>query len=213
MAGKRAKAIKWAGGILSFLLIVGIGLGTSVMTRAAGLTEDENKLEAYAKTEDGYTEMSGITVKTTTDKESYSSGDKAVLTMEVKNTNTFDVSEVELTYRFPSNFEVDSSSKAQTIETLKAGETQKFSLNATVTEDTGAPMTTGFLVLIIVGASVAVIAVAVIVLLVIKKKKSKKSGGDVSRICPDGQWGGSNSAHHCKGSGCAYNRNRQLYDR
>lgn len=174
MAGKRAKAIKWAGGILSFLLIVGIGLGTSVMTRAAGLTEDENKLEAYAKTEDGYTEMSGITVKTTTDKESYSSGDKAVLTMEVKNTNTFDVSEVELTYRFPSNFEVDSSSKAQTIETLKAGETQKFSLNATVTEDTGAPMTTGFLVLIIVGASVAVIAVAVIVLLVIKKKKAKK---------------------------------------
>ena len=176
MKSKKVRAVTWLWGIFSIVLLLGICSGTAMAVEAAG-TEQENKdkLTAYTKTEDGYTEMSGITVKTTANEESYRSGDKAVLTMEVTNTNDFDVNEVELSYKLPSNFEAEGGKKSQSIETLKAGETQKFSINAIVTEDSSAPMTTGFLATIVIGASVLVIAVIAVIVFLVKKKKGKKA--------------------------------------
>lgn len=161
-------------GIFCFVLLLSLSLGTVLAVKAAG-TDKKDKPAAYTKTEDGYTESSGITVKTTANEDSYRSGDKAVITMEVTNTNDFDVSDVELSYKLPSNFEAEGGKKSQSIETLKAGETQKFSVNATVSEDWSAPMTTGFLVLLVVGGVVLAAAIVILVLFLVKKKKGKKA--------------------------------------
>lgn len=176
MERAKVKEKVWLRGIFSFVLLFSLFLGTAMAARAAGiLDKDKDKLTAYTKTEDGYSEASGITVKTTTNEKSYRSGDKAVITLEVTNTNNFDVSEVELSYKLPANFEKEAGQKPQSIETLKAGETQKLSINATVSEDWSAPMTVGFLVFLIVGGSLLAAAIVAVILIVVKKRKGKKA--------------------------------------
>jgi len=143
---------------------------------AAASKEDGKDAPApYSKTTDGYTEQNGITATTSFDKASYKSGETAQVTMELKNTNSYDVSEVKVQYKLPDNFNLTDGKKAETIETLAAGETKKLTFQATVTEDTDAPLVKGAYTIFIVLGAAAVLILVSAVLFLKKKKMGKKT--------------------------------------
>lgn len=99
----------------------------------------EEKEETASTALDGSAQANGISVTTTTDKESYKDGETAVLTVSVKNTNDYDLSDIKIDFSVPKNFDLtDKESRTQTIDVLAAGESKDFQLTATVTEDPNA---------------------------------------------------------------------------
>ena len=150
--------------------------GGRYVSAEAAKKDEKTALAPYSKTTDGYTEQNGITVTTVFDKSSYKSGETAQVTMELKNTNNYDVSEVKVQYKLPDNFNVTDGKKSENIETLAAGETKKLSFKATVTEDTNAPLVKGaYTIYIVLGVCAVVLILAVIVLFLKKKKMGKKT--------------------------------------
>ena len=77
---------------LAFILLFGSGLDVA----AASLMKQEEGLKPYVKDENGSREMSGIRVTLKTDKDSYSKNDTATLSMEVENTNDYEVTDVKV---------------------------------------------------------------------------------------------------------------------
>ena len=99
----------------------------------------EEKEETASTALDGSAQANGISVTTTTDKESYKDGETAVLTVSVKNTNDYDLSDIKIDFSVPKNFDLtDKESRTQTIDVLAAGESKDFQLTAIVTEDPNA---------------------------------------------------------------------------
>jgi arabinan endo-1,5-alpha-L-arabinosidase len=85
---------------------------------------------------DGSVESNGLSITTTTDKESYKDGETAVLTVSVKNTNDYELTDVTLDYTVPKNFSLaEGDERSQTIDSIAAGETKEFQVSAVVTED------------------------------------------------------------------------------
>ncbi|MBQ5473583.1 MAG: hypothetical protein IIT65_02565, partial [Lachnospiraceae bacterium] len=70
----------------------------------------------------------GLEVTTLTDKGSYQTGETAKLSVSVKNTNKYDLQDVEVNYAVPSNISV-SGEKTQKIDKLAAGETKVFEVS------------------------------------------------------------------------------------
>lgn len=143
-------------------------------TKAAAVTLDKGIEPYVATTDDGSQELSGIKVKMTTDKESYSKNDTALLTLEVTNTNDYDVTNVKVKYSLPGNFKKESGSTLSTIDKLKAGETQTVPVKATVTEDSEAPLVKGAYTMYIVIGVIAVVVIVLILVIVLRKKKGAK---------------------------------------
>ena len=136
---------------------------------------DDNELKYYSKEEDGYSESIGITVSTTLDKDSYKSGDTAQVTMEVKNTNAYDVTDMKVKCKLPDNIEAADGKKTFAIDKLAAGETQKITFKASVTEDDSAPLVEGaYNSYIYIGIAVFVV-IAALIIFVFTKKKGKKT--------------------------------------
>ncbi|MCL2825928.1 MAG: Ig-like domain-containing protein, partial [Eggerthellaceae bacterium] len=76
----------------------------------------------------------GLTATLTADKASYAAGETAAITVAVTNNNSFDVSNVRLSLKLPAGMALASGQASYVLVTLKAGETQGFSLTALVTE-------------------------------------------------------------------------------
>lgn len=151
------------------LLCLFLALGSGAMVRAA----DEDTGVSL----DGTAEANGVVVTTTMDKDSYKSGDTAVVTVSVENTNSYDLTDVTVKYVIPTNFELTEGERTQTLDSLSAGETQKFSISAVVTKDTRGEKV-GFAINVkqIIGIVVAVIVVIIVVVVAVILIKSKKNG-------------------------------------
>ena len=150
---RREWLLTWLGILmLSTLAIAVLGVQSTCAFAAASKINKENALTPYTKTEDGYSKQSGITVTTSLDKPKYKSGETANVTVEVKNTSKYDVSEVKVKYKLPNNIKLTSGRQFETIKTLAANETKKLTLTATVTEDQNAPLVKGAYTPYIVGA-------------------------------------------------------------
>lgn len=171
----KRRFIIWLNLLMLCMVVCSAFCTSSRYAIAATAKENEKNAPApYSKTKDGYTEQNGITVKTAFDKSSYKSGETAQVTMELKNTNGYDVSEVKVQYKLPDNFNLTEGKKSETIETLAAGETKKLTFKATVTEDTNAPLVKGAYTIYIVIGICAVVLIAVLIVFFLKKKKSGK---------------------------------------
>lgn len=135
---------------------------------------------------DGSGKANGVVVTTATDKESYKSGDNATITVSVKNTNSYDLSDVMVKYTLPKNFSVESGDLTQTVPALAAGETKDFEVTATVVEDTEAKIVedgsiiSGPVIAVIV--VVAVIIIAAVVLLILRRKGTKPPKAGVAAV-------------------------------
>ncbi|MCI8769574.1 MAG: family 43 glycosylhydrolase [Lachnospiraceae bacterium] len=174
---RREWLLTWLGILmLSTLAIAVLGVQSTCAFAAASKISKENALTPYTKTEDGYSEQSGITVTTSLDKPKYKSGETANVTVEVKNTNKYDVSEVKVKYKLPNNIKLTSGRQFETIKTLAANETKQLTLTATVTEDQNAPLVKGAYTPYIVGAiCAAVFIIALAAFFIAKKKKGKQT--------------------------------------
>lgn len=175
MLGKRKKAGLFLGGIVLLAVLCTVfGTGRGVAAAVAG--KDDNGLKPYVKVENGSQEMSGIRVTMKTDKESYSKNDTATFTMEVTNTNDYDVEQVKVQYNLPGNIQKESGKTLENIEKLAAGETKTLELKTTVTEDPEAPLTkAGITMYVVIGVVAAVVLLFVIVLVMTKFRRAKKA--------------------------------------
>lgn len=130
---------------------------------------------------DGSGKANGVVVETTTDKDSYKSGDTATVTVTVENTNTYDLSDISVEYRLPSNFTVETGDLKQKVDTLAAGEKKSFEIAAKVVEDTSAKVVAGGgssngPIIVVIVIIVIIIAAAAVVILKKKGKKPPKAG-------------------------------------
>lgn len=161
-------------GILLLSMLSFIVSGTQdKYVSAAARTITESDLTPYSETKDGYSEQNGITVTTSFDKPSYKSGETAKATMEIKNTNSYDVSNVKVQYKLPANFTLTSGRQFETIKSIAAGETKKLTFEADVTEDKDAPLVKGAYTPYIAAGICAVILIIALAALFISKKKKK----------------------------------------
>ncbi len=128
-----------------------------------------------AENGNGYVEEKGIIIETTTDKDTYISGDTAKFTIKVTNTNDYDISDFEIAYTLPlaGNLKINSADMPSKIDYIKAGETQELTFQTVVVSDSEEPAGNSVTIIIIVVAAVAVVAiVAVVIIILMKKKKS-----------------------------------------
>lgn len=125
---------------------------------------------------DGAGKANGVEVTTDTDKKSYKSGDTAKVTVSVKNTNKYDLTDVSVKYELPKNFTVEEGSLTQNIAKLKAGETKEFDISAKVVEDLDAKIIDEgrgfFSPFFIAGFVVGILIVVVVVVILLKGKKT-----------------------------------------
>lgn len=128
-------------------------------------------VSAFAENKDGYTEKDGVIFETLTDKDEYVSGDTAVFTIKVTNTNDYAVKDVLITYTKPENFEIKTADMPKTIDSIAAGETKEITFETVVTSDTKAPVNTT-MIIVIVAVVVVVIVVVAVVIIMMKKKKA-----------------------------------------
>lgn len=170
---KKAGVYFWQ---LMLLLALTVCFGTVGESRAASMDDADAALESYVSEENGSREMSGIRVTMKMDKESYAKEDTAIVSLDVTNTNDYDVSNVKVQYSLPGNFKKQSGNTLENIEKLAAGETKSFEIKAKVTEDTNAPLSeAAFTLYVILGIVAAVIVLFVIVLLMSMKFRAKKA--------------------------------------
>ncbi len=125
-----------------------------------------------AENKDGYTEKDGVVFETTTDKDTYVSGDTAKFSVKVTNTNDYDIKDLSIIYTIPSNFDIAQADMPKTIDALEAGASTTLSFETKVTSDTKAPVNVTMIVIIAVVAVVVVAAVVVIIVIAKKKKTS-----------------------------------------
>lgn len=170
---KKAGVYLWQ---LMLLLALTVCFGTVGESRAASMDDADAALESYVSEENGSREMSGICVTMKMDKESYAKEDTAIVSLDVTNTNDYDVTNVKVQYSLPGNFKKQSGNTLENIEKLAAGETKSFEIKAKVTEDTNAPLSeAAFTLYVILGIVAAVIVLFVIVLLMSMKFRAKKA--------------------------------------
>lgn len=170
---KKAGVYLWQ---LMLLLALTVCFGTVGESRAASMDDADAALESYVSEENGSREMSGIRVTMKMDKESYAKEDTAIVSLDVTNTNDYDVTNVKVQYSLPGNFKKQSGNTLENIEKLAAGETKSFEIKAKVTEDTNAPLSeAAFTLYVILGIVAAVIVLFVIVLLMSMKFRAKKA--------------------------------------
>jgi len=170
--GKGKWLLRWLG----ILMLSALSLTTSGAhnrsASAAAKTATESALTPYSETKDGYSMQNGVTVATSFDKPSYKSGETAKVTMEIKNTNSYDVSNIKVQYKLPANFKLTSGRQFETIETLASDEMKKITFEATVTEDKDAPLVKGaYTPYVAAGICAAVLIIALAILFISKKKK------------------------------------------
>ena len=129
-------------------------------------------ITAFAE-ENGVTETDGVTFRTTTDKDTYVSGDTAKFTISVTNNNDYSIKDVAFTYTLPEGFEIDKADIPDTIDSIGAGETKTIQFSSVVTSDTPTPSTGADKTLIIVIAAVVIVIIGVAaVILILKSKKA-----------------------------------------
>lgn len=175
MLGKRKKVGLLVGGIVLLAVLCTV-FCTGRGAAAAVAAKNDTGLEPYVKVENGSQEMSGIRVAMKTDKESYSRNDTATFTMEVTNTNDYDVEQVKVQYNLPGNIQKESGKTLENIDKLAAGETKTLELKTTVTEDPEAPLTKAAMTMyVVVGVVAAVVLLFVIVLVMTKFRRAKKA--------------------------------------
>ncbi len=132
----KEKTLKVQSAVMAVLLLLALTL-TVVFSAVPAFAEEkpaEDSSEAGIEHYDGSVESSGLSVTTTTDKESYKDGETATLTVSVTNTNDYELKDVTLEYKVPKNFSL-SGENSQTIDSIPAGETKEFQVSAVVTED------------------------------------------------------------------------------
>lgn len=155
-----------------FALMLSVFMLPAFAGEASAAISVKEGLEPYVTTaEDGSSELSGIKVKLVTDKESYEKEDKAQISLEVTNTNDYDVTDIKVKYSLPGNIKKESGSTLSTIKKLAAGETQTVPVTASVTEDKEAPLVEGAYTVYIVVGVIAIVLIVLILLIVLKKKK------------------------------------------
>lgn len=112
----------------------------------------------------------GVELEIYTDKDNYTTQEEVVATIEVKNTNTYNIYNLNIETILPEGIELkDGSSKNKTIELLKAGESE--TLNVTLYNKN-----TSNVILPNTGVKqwVGIIAIIFIVMLIICYKKNRK---------------------------------------
>lgn len=160
--------------LLTLMLVLAVGSG--IEAAAASLINKEELLTPYVSQDGQSRELNGVRVTMKMDKESYSKEDTATISMEVENTNDYEVTDVKLQYSLPGNFAKESGQTLENVEKLAAGEKKVFELKAKVTEDTDAPLSEGAVKLyVILGVVAAVIILLVIVVIMGMHSKKKKA--------------------------------------
>lgn len=168
------KTYRFFGKILIALMICIAVLGGG-HALAADTDTGQAAPESYVKTDEESSEMSGIRVTMKTDKDSYKAEDKAVISLEVTNTNRYDVTDVKLQYNLPSNIKKAGGDTLETIEKLAAGETCTLKMEADVTEDTAAPLSGAAITrYVIIGIAAVLVILFVVIFLFAKRRRSKK---------------------------------------
>ena len=172
--------------VLCFLCAFALMLPMASYVSASDSTESADDSTAA-----GSASVGGVTVEISFDQESYKDGETAVVTVTATNTNSYDVTDVELEYDLPDNFEVpDGGSAEQTIDSIAAGESASVTVSATVTKDenaevvSGGSSASGISAGLIVGIVVVIIiiVVVVVVIMMLKKKGTKPPKASTAAI-------------------------------
>ncbi len=122
----------------------------------------------FADTE-GTAAVTDVTVDLTTDKESYGSGEKVVVTVTVTNNTETEVSDVNVRVNWPEGLSfADAEDEVLVLDTLAAGESKTF-------EVTGTQAKAVTPVLLAVLAAVIIITVIVVLIIIFARKKGKKA--------------------------------------
>lgn len=173
MKGKHC--IVWLSAVFSaFFVVLAVVIGICGIPVSA----EDAKAEATEVPLKDSSDAGGIKVTTSADKKYYSDGDTAVVTVSVTNTNDYDVTDVGVTYKMPTNFTATSGKLSQEVDKLAAGETKEFQITATVNKSENGEIvmasyfTPPFIILIVVVAVVILLAV----FLLIRKLTSGKKG-------------------------------------
>ena len=172
---KKKRCIMWlpASFIMFFAVMAAVVCISRIPVSAADTKAEATETPLQDSSDEG-----GIKITTSADKEYYSDGDTAVVTVSVTNTNEYDVTDVGVTYKMPTNFTTTSGSLNQTVDKLAAGETKEFQITATVNKPSNGDIviasyfTTPIIILIIVVAVAAILAV----FLLMRKLTSGKKG-------------------------------------
>lgn len=140
-------------------------------------------LTAFAA-EDGEVTKEGVRISIKTSQEKYNPGDKVEITVSVKNSNTYDVSNVTIKYpNLPAEIEFDQDTMVKKIARLEAGEFKQFVVTGTVSAD--APVkegtsdegksSSGVIIGIIIGGVALLAVIIVVVIVIVVKKKGKNT--------------------------------------
>ena len=137
-------------------------------------------LTAFAA-EDGSKEANGVKVTISLNQENYEPGDKVEMTVNVKNNNNYQISNVSVKYpNLPADIEFDKSTMKQNIGRIEAGGFETFTVTGvaggTPSPDAGADgSATGFPIIPIVAGAVALLVVIIVVVVIVVKKKGKNA--------------------------------------
>ncbi len=165
LGGSRISYVLWMGMLLAFVLVAGIG--KNVVVQAAETDKEETLSDS--------SNASGIEVTTKSDKRQYHEGDTATITVSVKNTNEYPMTNVKVEYKLPQGYSVASGQLSQTVDSLAAGETKDFEVSAIVAEDSrGEVVTSSYITVWTILLAVVVLAAIVVLVLFLMKKKSVK---------------------------------------
>jgi len=143
-----------------FLIVIAVLMITILASTISALAADDT------------VEAEGLKVSVSADKEKYGKGDIPKLSLNIENTNDFDIEDIAVNFVIPDGLSAVSKDKTE-ISELVAGASESVSkeLNI-VAEVTGS--TSNYYIFIIIGiAAVVVIAAIIIILLLMKKKKAK----------------------------------------
>ncbi len=123
--------------------------------------------------EDGFSSYEGLEIRVTTDSDTYREGEAVSYTISFKNTNDYDLDNVTVSYKVPTNLEYDNLSlkKIEKIGLIKSGEeiTKTFTTEGEPHKD--------YLPIIIGGivAAVVVVILVIVIIVVMKKKKGRRT--------------------------------------
>ncbi len=168
----------YIGRLLAVLAVFFVILAATAVILGIPVSAEGAKAEATEAPLKDSSDAGGIKVTTSTDKEYYSDGDTAVVTVSVTNTNDYDVTDVGVIYKMPTNFTAASGKVSQEVDKLAAGETKEFQLTATVNkaENGDIVMASYFTAPIIILIVVVAVVVLLAVFLLIRRLASGKNG-------------------------------------
>lgn len=172
---ERKKSMVWLPAVMIvFLAMLMAGAGVTWDSALAEKRETQEEEEPLKDSSD----TGGIRVTTSVDKKYYADGDNAVVTVSVTNTNEYDVTDVGVTYKMPTNFTVTSGKQTQEIEKLAAGETKEFQIEAAVSRDENGDlvMASYFTPPVIALMAAGAVVILAAVFLFIRKRSSRGKG-------------------------------------